>query len=130
MRVTESERPLKGGTHCETMLYIGAHTLCTCEGHEVAIEVLCRSLSTLFCDTGSLSRPGTVSWPDWLSASLALGLRVCGPTPSVIVRVSVTVTTHHDQKQLGEARVLFSLQSVPHAEKAGQELKTGTGGRI
>lgn len=59
-----------------------------------------------------------------------LGLQVCGATASIIVRVSVTVTAHHDQKQLGEARVLFSLQSVPHAEKAGQELKTGTGGRI
>lgn len=68
VHITESERHLKGGTHCETMLYVGTHTLCTCEGHKVATEVLCRSLSTLFCDTGSLSRPRTVFWPDWLAS--------------------------------------------------------------
>jgi hypothetical protein len=37
------------------------------------------------------------------------------------------VIQHHDQKQLGEERVYFSLTVVvPHEGKSGQELKAGT----
>ena len=44
----------------------------------------------------------------------------------VLVRVTVAVMKHHDQKQVGEKRVYLTYIStsiVHHLEKSGQELK-------
>jgi len=53
--------------------------------------------------------------------------------PGVLVRVSIAVTKHHDQKHAGEERVLFCLHFqviVHHWRKSGQEFKQGIpGGR-
>jgi hypothetical protein len=46
---------------------------------------------------------------------------------SVLVRVSIALIKHHDQKQLEEVRAYFILQgTVHHPGKPGQKLKAGT----
>lgn len=47
-----------------------------------------------------------------------------------LIIISVTVTSHHDYKQLWEDRICFILQvTVRHPGKSSQKVKAGTGSR-
>lgn len=82
------------------MLHAGAHTLCIFGEQALQLRVLFRHCPPYFVIWGltvdlELSS-GLINSRNRWSASLALGLQVCGTTPRVPVRVAIAVVTHHD----------------------------------
>lgn len=98
------------------MLHARAHTLSTFGKQALLLKALSSHrppyLVTwgLLVDLGLSS--GLINSRSFLSASLVLGLQVCGTTPSVPVRVSIAVTTHQDQKQLGRQECFFQVNNL------------------